>query len=231
MITNMNFRQCPAGSVPYTIRAGDTLGKIAWTYNSSVQDIIGANPGITPTNLTIGQDICVPLKIQPYPSCPTTNYYVVKEGDTMESIAGYFNITVQQLMFSNYGIGAEDLYVDQVICIPVAPSPVNVEVIVEARTLVVYRNGNELASYTIAVENPDLPVPRGTFSVINKNVDPGVEGGSRWLGLSEADFGIRGINSSEFVDAYSTGNSLVLSNSDVSELFNLVPVGTSVRVR
>jgi len=54
--------------------------------------------------------------------------------------------------------------------------------------------------------------------------------GARWIGLSEAGFGIHGTNTPEFIDVVSTGNSIVMSNEDVSELFNLVPVGTIVTI-
>lgn len=223
-------RQCPAGSIPYTIRAGDTLNTIARTYGTTVQAIINANPGINPNSLRVGQQICIPITMQIYPSCPTTNYYVVIPRDTLDSIAAYFNVTPQQLLYSNYGIDPNDLYVDQVLCIPVAPPPVTVNVNVAERSLTVYRNGSVYRTYNIAVENPASPIPRGTFTVLNKQVDPGVELGARWIGLSEAGFGIHGINTPEFIDVVATGNNIVMSNQSVSELFNLVPVGTTVTV-
>jgi len=223
-------RQCPTGSVPYTIKAGDTLAAIARIYGTTVQDIINANPDIDPYYLRVGQQICIPLTMQIYPSCPTTNYYVVRPEDTLESIAAYFNITPQQLLYSNYGIDPTDLYVDQILCIPVAPPPVTVNVNVAERTLTVYRDGRIYRTYRIALENPASPIPRGTFTVLNKQVDPGVEMGARWIGLSEAGFGSHGTNTPEFIDVVSTGNSIVMSNEDVSELFNLVPVGTIVTI-
>jgi len=168
-------RQCPTGSVPYTIKAGDTLAAIARIYGTTVQDIINANPDIDPYYLRVGQQICIPLTMQIYPSCPTTNYYVVRPEDTLESIAAYFNITPQQLLYSNYGIDPTDLYVDQILCIPVAPPPVTVNVNVAERTLTVYRDGRIYRTYRIALENPASPIPRGTFTVLNKQVDPGVE--------------------------------------------------------
>lgn len=222
--------QCPAGSVPYIIRAGDTLSRIAREYNSTVQDILNSNSGINPNYLQIGQPICVPLQMQIYPSCPTKNYYIVRPGDTIQSIASYFNVSDQQLLYSNYGIVPDALYVDQVLCIPVAPSPVSVLVDVGARRLTVQKQGSVFRSYGIAIEDPSAPVPKGDFSVINKNVDPGVERGARWIGLNEAEFGIRGTNNPQFIQELSSGSSIVLSNEDVSELFNLVPVGTAVRV-
>lgn len=229
-MTNGAGGQCPSGSVPYVVRAGDTLGNIAFFYNTTVSEILKANPGINPNKLRIGQQLCVPLQVQIYPACPTTNYYVVNEGDTMESIASYFGISAEQLLYSNYGIEASKLYKDQMLCIPVAPSPVNIEVNITVRNLQVYRDGSVSKTYNIGLENPAYPVPRGTFKVVNKQVDPGVELGSRWLGLSEPGLGIQGTNNPQYIENISEGRSIVMSNQDISELFNLVPVGTSVKV-
>ena len=162
-----NHYQCPVGSVPYMVRDKDTLGNIAFFYNTTVQDIVQSNPGINPNSLQVEQQICVPLKLQIYPSCPTTNYYVVVAGDTLSSIASIFNITAQQLLYSNYGIEPDDLYLDQILCIPVAPPLVNIEINVGERKLVIYRNDNVLKTYRIGLENPTSPVPRGIFKVIN----------------------------------------------------------------
>jgi LysM repeat protein len=229
-MTKVAYRQCPSGAVPYVIRAGDTLGNIALFYNTSVNDIIEANPGINPYQLRIGQQLCVPLKAQMYPACPTTNYYVVADGDTMESISNYFGISSQQLLYSNYGIDLNDLYKDQVLCIPVAPSPVSIEVNVPERSLIVYRNNSIFRTYRIGLENPSVPIPRGSFKVINKQLDTGEELGARWLGLSEAGFGIQGTNNPQFIENVSEGRNIVLSNQNASELFNLVPVGTTVKI-
>jgi L,D-transpeptidase ErfK/SrfK len=233
-VINMIYRapdnQCPSGSVPYIVREKDTLGNIAFFYNTTVQDIVQSNPSINPNSLQIGQQICIPLKLQMYPSCPTTNYYVVVEGDSLSSIANYFNITAQQLLYSNYGIEPDDLYLDQILCIPVTPPLVFVEINVGEGQLVVYRNANVFKTYRIGLENPLAPVPRGTFKVVNKQVDPGVTRGARWLGLSEPGFGIQGTNNPQFIENVSEGRSIVLSNKDVSELFNLIPVVTTVRI-
>lgn len=223
-------QSCPADSVPYIIRAGDTLLKIATIYNSTAEDIIKANQGVNPNNLQVGRQICVPLKRQLYPSCPTTNYYVVRKGDSLQSIANFFNITYQQLYYSNYGIDPNDLYEDQILCIPVAPSPVSIKINASERRLFLYHNGNLFRTYAIASEKPSSPIPRGNFTVLNKQVDTGVEHGARWIGLSEAGFGIKGTNTPQFIQVVSSQKSIVMSDSDVSELFNFVPVGTTVTI-
>ncbi len=229
-MTTGAFEQCPAGFVPYSVRAGDTLGNIAFLYNTSVNDIIKANPGIVPDKLRIGQQLCVPPEVQLYPACPTTNYYVVTNTDTMESIASYFGISPQLLMNANFGIDLSDLYKDQILCIPVAPPPVSIDINIRERRLIVYRDSSIFRTYRIGLENPFFPIPRGTFTILNKQVDTGVERGARWLGLSEAGFGIQGTNNPQFIENVSEGENIILSNQDVSELFNLAPVGTAVKI-
>lgn len=58
------MRNCHGGGVPqmvkYTIRAGDTLWNLAEQYNTTIEAIMAANPGIDPDNLQIGQMIMIP---------------------------------------------------------------------------------------------------------------------------------------------------------------------------
>ncbi len=51
---------CPSGTSPYTIRAGDTPFTLAIRFNTTVDAIMAANPGINPNALQIGQVICIP---------------------------------------------------------------------------------------------------------------------------------------------------------------------------
>lgn len=46
--------------IPYTIRPGDTLYAIAKRFNTTIEAIMRANPGINPYNLLIGQVILIP---------------------------------------------------------------------------------------------------------------------------------------------------------------------------
>lgn len=51
---------CPSGTTPYTIRSGDTFFNLAARYNTTVDAIRRANPGVDPDRLQIGQIICIP---------------------------------------------------------------------------------------------------------------------------------------------------------------------------
>lgn len=115
--------RCPPRTVPYTIRPGDTLYSIATRYNTTVPAIISANPFIDPRSLQIGSVICVPLQ-RIYPPCPEGNYYSIRPGDTLYSIARFFNVSLDDLIEANPGIDPYRLSVGQIICIPLATPPV-----------------------------------------------------------------------------------------------------------
>ncbi|MDQ8186561.1 LysM domain-containing protein [Pelagicoccus sp. SDUM812002] len=50
----------PGSSGVYTIKSGDTLGKIAAAYKISLSQLQAANPGIDPRRLRIGQQVSIP---------------------------------------------------------------------------------------------------------------------------------------------------------------------------
>lgn len=53
---------CPAETSPYTIRSGDSLWLIAQRFDTTIQEIASANPGLDMNNLYIGQMICIPQR-------------------------------------------------------------------------------------------------------------------------------------------------------------------------
>lgn len=54
----MSMNQGP-GAMQYTIQPGDTLWDLANEYQTTVEDILDANPGIDPDNLQVGQVIAL----------------------------------------------------------------------------------------------------------------------------------------------------------------------------
>lgn len=110
----------PPGNNSYTIRPGDTFYSLAQRFNTTVAAIISANPMVNPLFLAIGQQICIPR--QPVlPPCPEGNYYAIKPGDTLYSIAQSYSVSLDDLLEANPQIDLKNLLVGQVICIPPAP--------------------------------------------------------------------------------------------------------------
>jgi len=78
----------------YTVKSGDTLYKIANKYNISVDELKKLN-NLSSNTLSIGQT----LKIRDNNETITedTEYYVVKKGDTLYSIANKYNVSVNEI--------------------------------------------------------------------------------------------------------------------------------------
>jgi LysM repeat protein len=113
---------CPGGTV-YTIKPGDALYSLARRFMTSVEEIINANPGLIPTRLQLGQQICIPVAPAPGP-CPGGFAYTVKSGDTFYRIAQRSGIAVSALAAANPDIDMNALRIGQQLCVPaVAPPP------------------------------------------------------------------------------------------------------------
>jgi LysM repeat protein len=113
---------CPGGAL-YTIHAGDTLYGLAQRFNTTVEAIIRANPGIDPTSLQLARNICIPVAPGPGP-CPGGFPYIIKSGDTFYNIARRYGIAVEALSAANPGVNPNLLGIGQQICVPaVAPPP------------------------------------------------------------------------------------------------------------
>ncbi|EDK34217.1 L,D-transpeptidase [Clostridium kluyveri] len=99
-----------------------------------------------------------------------------------------------------------------------------------ARRLTLYKNGKVYKTYPVAVGKSGTPTPAGTFRIINKQINPGGPYGARWMGLSAKGIGIHGTNNPHSIGSYVSNGCIRMYNKDVIELFNIVPVGTVVRI-
>lgn len=112
---------CPGGTL-YQIRPGDSYYSLAARFNTTIDALIAANPGVEPTNLQIGMTICIPVAPPPGP-CPGGFAYRIQAGDTFYSIARRYGIAVQALIAANPNVDPNNLQIGQLICVP-APSPI-----------------------------------------------------------------------------------------------------------
>jgi LysM repeat protein len=221
---------CPIGTSPYEIKSGDTIAAIARRFNTTVESILLANPDIIPEKLSIGQVICVAQEKTEQSACPMLNSYVIQKGDILSTIARAFNVTLQSLLNVNPGIAPETLYVGQVICLPIAPTPLSIAISIRTKTLSLYRYGRLFKTYPVATGKPTTPTPLGNFTIINKQVNPGGPFGTRWMGLSKPHYGIHGNNNPPSIGTAASNGCVRLYNNDVEDLFNYVTVGTPVTI-
>ncbi len=221
---------CPFGSIPYTVSEGDTFAILAMRFGTTVEAIKNANPDVNPNNLQVGQRLCITQPISKLPECIDENFYVIRRGDTVGSIAAAFGVSSRELLTANPGIIPENLQVGQVICIPLAPSPVEIIININAKRLTVFKNGRIFREYVVATGKEETPTPTGTFTVVNKQVNPGGPYGTRWLGLSRRGYGIHGTNDPSSIGKNASNGCVRMFNEDVEALFDIVPVGTVVRI-
>ena len=206
---------CPPGSFPYTVKKGDTLYSIAKEFESTVQRLAEVNSIEDINYIQAGQKLCIPLPIQYYPSCRTTNYYVVHAGDTAVSISRYFGISTTQLLYSNIGIDLENLYEGMILCIPLAPPILCIEINPSTLKLL-YNSGEELAFPCVCVVS-DI-----SANIVQKQLDSS-NGGFKRLNI------LPDVAITNAVGKRSERD-IILSDKDMEKVFNYVSVGTEVEI-
>ncbi|HWO72948.1 MAG TPA: LysM domain-containing protein, partial [Dehalococcoidia bacterium] len=105
----------PPGEAPvnavevYIVQPGDTLGRIAAMFGTTVDAIVQANGLSDPNLIWPGQQLVIPvpgggsepLVSAPAPAAPTATTYTVQPGDTLSGIAARFGTTVSHLATVN----------------------------------------------------------------------------------------------------------------------------------
>ena len=94
----------------YTVQKGDTLYAIAKKFNTTVDKLKDIN-NLNNNVLSIGQTLQVSEEAQ-----SDNNYYIVKKGDTLYSIAKKFNISIDELKSIN-NLNNNILYIGQELLI------------------------------------------------------------------------------------------------------------------
>ncbi|WP_371374057.1 L,D-transpeptidase [Sporomusa aerivorans] len=113
-----------------------------------------------------------------------------------------------------------------------------------SRTLELYKGDTLIKEYPVAIGKPSTPTPTGTYSVIEKevnptwyppgkgyNIPPGPDNplGARWLGFVPL-YGIHGTNAPWSIGLAVSNGCIRMQEEDVEELFELVEDGATVTV-
>lgn len=220
-------KNCPTASLPYIVREGDSLYKIAESYSTTVEKIMMANVNVNPYNLNPGQILCIPLPNEEYPSCRTTNYYIAQEGDTFFTIGQKFGVDTEEIINANMGIEPENIYTGIILCIPVAPSPVCITLSREGTHIeITDKKNGRTKTYESTLTSDGVLIP-GRIVLTKKRLEAGGVEGAKELLFSPYEFGIRG--KSQMND--SGGLFVVTDDNSMLEIFNACPVGTILEVK
>jgi len=122
----------------HQVMEGETLAVIAQQYDTTVEEILAMNPGITPELLQVGQVLLIPpavpapgttATVEPGEPTPTPGdfiVHVVAPGETLLSIAQKYSVTLALIRAANPAIppGSDVIQVNQTLIIPVGtPMP------------------------------------------------------------------------------------------------------------
>ncbi len=166
--------------------------------------------------------------------------YEIKPGDTLAKIAKEFKTTVEFIKKSN------NLLEDRINPgrkIKVWTVPFSIVVDKSQNSLILKANEEIIKTYIVSTgKNNSTPV--GTFKIVNKLPRPtwfkagavvpagSPENilGSCWLGFDLAGYGIHGTTDPGSLGQQVTQGCVRMSNSDVEELYIIVPMGTEVTI-
>jgi lipoprotein-anchoring transpeptidase ErfK/SrfK len=119
------------------------------------------------------------------------------------------------------------------------------------KRLTVYRYGRKTRTYPVAVGAPDSPTPNGNWAILDRAVDPvwlppewaGAQAGipvpggspdnplvSRWMGIGDG-VGIHGTRDLSSLGSSASKGCIRMNPDDVEELYELVPIGTPLRIQ
>lgn len=172
---------------------------------------------------------------------PEKTEYVVAEGDTLDKLARQFNTTMDAIRKGN-DLSGPIIRVGQRLRIFSGRFAVAVDK--TANTMVVTLNDAFFKRYRVGTGQYGK-TPTGTFHVVDKVAqptwwrpdgksipygDPENLLGTHWLSLDAPGYGIHGTWEPETIGRQASAGCIRLLNSDVEELFQLIPAGTPVTI-
>ena len=166
--------------------------------------------------------------------------YKVEPGDTLLKIARRFGTTVDLIKNSN---SLENDIIQIHSKLKVSTVRYGISVDKSRNILTVFSDDTIVKTYLVSTGKNDS-TPVGSFKIVNRLKDPvwykqgaivPAESpdnilGSRWLGVSEKGYGIHGTTDPESVGTQATQGCIRMFNSDVEELYIIIPIGTELTI-
>jgi lipoprotein-anchoring transpeptidase ErfK/SrfK len=185
------------------------------------------------------EDINIKLLFSPVLT-PKSIIYQIRPGDTLNKIAREHKTTTELIMKSN---NINDALIVPGRKIKVWSVPFNI-LVNKSQNVLLLKNDEEIIKTYIVSTGKNNCTPVGTFKIVNKLTNPtwfkagavvapqSAENvlGTRWMGFDLAGYGIHGTVEPKELGKQVTQGCVRLSNTDVEELYSIVPVGTEVTI-
>jgi len=171
---------------------------------------------------------------------PKSIIYQIRPGDTLYKIAREHKTTTELIMKSN---NINDALIIPGRKIKIWTAPFNI-LVDKSQNILMLKDNEEIIKTYIVSTGKNNCTPVGVFKIVNKLVNPtwfkagavvpaqSPENvlGTRWMGFDLAGYGIHGTTEPKELGKQVTQGCVRLSNTDVEELYSIVPVGTEVTV-
>jgi LysM repeat protein len=109
--------RCPNGR-RYRTQRGDTLTRILDRFEITFAAIQSSNPNVDFTDSLENMVLCIPSE-DPYRTCPMSGAYLVRNGDTLNSISKKLLVMTDSLLMANPTLTVEDFSIPATkVCIP-----------------------------------------------------------------------------------------------------------------
>ena len=169
---------------------------------------------------------------------PQSIIYEVKPGDTLNKIAREFKTTPELIVKSNNLNGM--IIPGKKLKVWNAPFVILVN---KPQNILILKCEEEIVKTYLVSTGKNNSTPAGTFKITNKLLnptwfkkgdsviapaDPKNALGTRWLGINLPGYGIHGTIEPRNLGKQVTEGCIRMSNSDIEELYIIVPVGTEV---
>jgi len=173
---------------------------------------------------------------------PKSMLYEVRKGDTLTRISKKFNTTIDLIQKSN-NLKGSAIKVGDKIKVPTMKFSILVDK--SQNVLTLRADGEIFKTYRVSTGKETSVTPVGTFKIVNKIINPtwypgGGKAvpagdarnllGTRWMGISKPSYGIHGTTDPGSIGKSVTEGCVRLKNSDVEELYSIVPEGTEVTI-
>jgi lipoprotein-anchoring transpeptidase ErfK/SrfK len=171
---------------------------------------------------------------------PKSTLYEIKPGDTLTKIANELKTTVELIQKAN-GINDTKIMPGEKIKVWTAPFTISID---KSQNILILKSDEEIIKTYVVATGANNSTPVGKFKIVNKLVSPtwfkagavvapdSPENilGSRWMGINLGGYGIHGTTDPQSVGKQVTQGCVRMVNSEVEELYTIVPVGTEVTI-
>ena len=167
-------------------------------------------------------------------------FYEVKPGDTLIKIARDHGTTVELIMKSN---NLTDTLITPMMKLKINTAKYSI-LVDKSQNILMLKSNEEILKTYIVSTGANNSTSAGIYKIINKLIDPtwykagaivppgSPENilGSRWIGINLSGYGIHGTTDESSIGKHITKGCVRMRNSDVEELYAIVPVGVEVTI-